>query len=359
MRILRTYYWLRNANGVVTVRIGLLTGGGDSSAINAAIRAVVRKSISEGFEVVGIKNGWRGLTRDDVEPLYMDSVSGIIQRGGTILGTSRTNPFKLENGLQNVMGTIGKHGIDCLIVVGGDDTNGVAHRLAEYDVKCVGVPQTIDNDLPGTDYCIGFDTAVSVVCDALDKLHTTASSHHRIMILEVMGRDAGWIALIGGIAGGADTILIPEVPFTLEEIEERIERRRQLNKDFSIIIVAEGAKPAGVGEQFVKDQKEDQFGHARLGGIGGWLAQQLESRTGHETRVTNLGHLERGGTPTVFDRVLATRLGACAVDRVKEGKFDHMACIRNNEAVAVPYSEALEGVKGVDLELFELAKLLY
>ncbi|MDY6795523.1 MAG: ATP-dependent 6-phosphofructokinase [Actinomycetota bacterium] len=340
------------------MRIGLLTGGGDSSAINAAIRAVVRKAIYEGFDVIGIKNGWKGLVVDDVEPLYISSVSGVIQRGGTILGTSRTNPFKLDNGVENVVASLRKYSIDCLVVVGGDDTNGVAHRLAEHGVKCVGVPQTIDNDLPGTDYSIGFNTAVTVACDALDKLHTTASSHHRIMILEVMGRDAGWIALIGGIAGGADTILIPEVPFSLDDIEKRIEKRRGMNKDFSIIIVAEGARPKGVDEQFARDQKKDQFGHVRLGGVGDWLAVELERRTGYETRVTHLGHLERGGIPTVFDRVLATRLGAYAVDMVKDGKFDHMACMRNEEVVAVPYEEALRGIKKVDLKLFKLAQLL-
>lgn len=341
------------------MRIALLTGGGDSSAINAAIRAVVRVSIAEGFEVIGIKRGWRGLIYDEVEPLFMGSVSGIIQRGGTILGTSRTNPFKTESGVENIMVNLRKHGIDAVIAIGGEDTNGVAHRLAEYGVKCVGVPQTIDNDLPGTDYSIGFDTAVAVACDALDKLHTTAFSHHRIMVLEVMGRDAGWIALIAGIAGGADTILVPEVPFTMEEVLERIERRHRMNKDFSIIVASEGAKPAGREEQFVQDQKKDPFGHVRLGGIGDWLAAEIEDTTGYETRVTHLGHLQRGGIPTVSDRVLATRLGALAVYMVKEGVFDHMACMRAGEFKAVPYSEALKGTKQVDLDLYELAKLFF
>ncbi|NPV59321.1 MAG: 6-phosphofructokinase [Actinobacteria bacterium] len=341
------------------MRIALLTGGGDSSAINAAIRAVVRKAIADGHEVIGIKRGWRGLVYDEVEPLFMGSVSGIIQRGGTILGTSRTNPFKIENGLENIMVNLRKHGIDAVIAIGGEDTNGVAHRLAEHGVKCVGVPQTIDNDLPGTDYSIGFDTAVAVATDALDKLHTTAFSHHRIMILEVMGRDAGWIALISGIAGGADSILIPEVPFTLDEVVERIEKRRRMNKHFSIIVVSEGARPKGVEEQFVMDQKKDPFGHVRLGGIGNWLADEIERVTGHETRVTHLGHLQRGGTPTVFDRVLATRLGAFAVQMVEEGTFDHMACMCANQVKAVPYSEALAGTKQVDLELYELAQLFF
>lgn len=341
------------------MRIALLTGGGDSSAVNAAIRAVVRKVLVEKFEVIGIKRGWRGLVVDEVEPLYAGSVSGIIQRGGTILGTSRTNPFKTEDGLENVITNLRKHGIDAIIAIGGEDTNGVAHRLAEHGVRCVGVPQTIDNDLPGTDYAIGFDTAVSVACDALDKLHTTAAAHHRVMILEVMGRDAGWIALIAGLAGGADNILIPEVPFTVEEVTDRIEKRRSKNKDFSIIIVSEGALPAGQEKQFTRDQKTDPFGHVRLGGVGNWLAEQLEERTGYETRVTHLGHLQRGGTPTVFDRVLATRLGAFAVEMVKQGEFDHMACLRDNRTVAVPMEQALAGTKQVDLELFELAKTFY
>lgn len=341
------------------MRIGLLTGGGDSAAINAAIRAVVRKALAEEYEVIGIKSGWRGLVRDEVEPLFMGSVSGIVQRGGTILGTSRTNVFNLENGLENVMVNLKKHGIEAIIAIGGEDTNGIAHRLSEYGIKCVGVPQTIDNDLPGTDYSIGFDTAVQVACDALDKLHTTASSHHRIMILEVMGRDAGWIALVAGMAGGADNILIPEIPFTTEDVIARIEKRKRMNKDFSIIVVAEGARPAGMSEQFAETQKKDPFGHVRLGGVGDWLAVEIEKTTGYETRLTHLGHLQRGGTPTVFDRVLATRLGAFAVDMVKEGKFDHMACMAHNEVIAVPYNEALNGTKTVDLKLYELANLFY
>jgi len=341
------------------MRIALLTGGGDSSAINAAIRAVVRRALADGHEVIGIKRGWRGLIYDEVEPLFMGSVSGIIQHGGTILGTSRTNPFKTDNGLENIVVNLKKHGIDAIIAIGGEDTNGVAHRLADYGIKCVGVPQTIDNDLPGTDYSIGFDTAVSVATDALDKLHTTAFSHHRIMILEVMGRDAGWIALISGIAGGADTILIPEVPFTVDEVVERIEKRHGMNKHFSIIVVSEGAKPAGAAEQFVQDQKKDPFGHVRLGGVGEWLAEEIEARTGYETRVTHLGHLQRGGAPTVFDRVLATRLGVQAAEMVKQGRFDHMACMCSGEISSAPYSEVLAGTKQVDLDLYELAKLFY
>lgn len=341
------------------MRIGLLTGGGDGSAINAAIRSVVRVAIGEGFQVIGIKRGWRGLIYDEVEPLFLGSVSGILQRGGTILGTSRTNPFNIESGVDNILVNVRKHGIDAIIAIGGDDTNGVAHRLAELGLKCVGIPQTIDNDMPGTDYSIGFDSAVQVACDALDKLHTTAFSHHRIMVLEVMGRDAGWIALISGIAGGADTILIPEVPFTLDEVIGRIERRRRINKPFSIIVISEGAKPAGREEQFTQNQKKDPFGHVRLGGIGNWLADEIEEKTGYETRVTHLGHLQRGGTPTVFDRVLATRLGAYAVHMIKEGEFDSMVCMCANEVRSISYVDALIGVKHVDLSLFELAKLFF
>ena len=341
------------------MRIALVTGGGDSSAINAAIRAVVHKCHFEDYEVIGIKRGWRGLVLDEVEPLFLGSVAGILQRGGTILGTSRTNPFKMDHGVENVIVNLRKHGIDAVIAIGGEDTNGVAHLLADQGVKCVGVPQTIDNDLPGTDFSIGFDTAASVATDALDKLHTTAAAHHRVMVLEVMGRDSGWIALVAGLAGGADTILVPEVPFSIEEIEQRIEHRRKMNRDYSIIVISEGAKPAGIDAQLTRDQKKDQFGHVRLGGIGEWLAYELEHRTGYETRVTHLGHLQRGGTPTVADRVLATRLGAYSVDMVKSGVFDHMACIRENRITSVPYSEALAGKKTIDLDMFELAKLFY
>ncbi|PKQ28675.1 MAG: 6-phosphofructokinase [Candidatus Anoxymicrobium japonicum] len=341
------------------MRIALVTGGGDSSAINAAIRAVVHKCHAGGHECIGIKRGWRGLLRDEVEPLFIGSVAGILQNSGTILGTSRTNIFNIENGLENVMVNLRKHGIEAIIVIGGEDTNSIASRLGEHGVKCVGIPQTIDNDLPGTDYSIGFDTAAAVAMDALDKLHTTAASHHRVMILEVMGRDAGWIALIAGIAGGADTIIVPEFPCAIEKIEERIERRHKMNKEFSIIVISEGAKLLGMDEQFVQSQKKDEFGHVRLGGVGEWLAQEIENRTGDETRVTHLGHLQRGGVPTAFDRVLATRLGVFAVDMVVTGKFGQMACMRGNKIVAVPYEEALNGTKTIDVELFELAKSFY
>ncbi len=339
------------------MRIALVTGGGDSSAINAAIRAVVHKCGAEGYDVIGIKRGWRGLVVDEVEPLFVGSVGGILQHGGTILGTSRTNPFMMEHGVENVIVNLRKHRIDAVIAIGGEDTNGVAHRLAEQGVKCVGVPQTIDNDLAGTDFSIGFDTAATVAMDACDKLHTTAAAHHRVMVLEVMGRDSGWIALLGGVAGGADTILVPEVPFTIEEVEQRIEQRRNMMRDYSIIVISEGARPAGTQEQFVREQKKDSFGHVRLGGIGEWLAHELERRTGYETRVTHLGHLQRGGSPTMEDRILATRLGAYAVEMVKAGRFDRMACMSDNKVTSVPYETALAEKKTIDKELYELAKL--
>jgi ATP-dependent phosphofructokinase / diphosphate-dependent phosphofructokinase len=341
------------------LKIGLLTGGGDSAAINAAIRVVVKKASFDDIEVLGIMSGWRGLIIDETMPLDTQVVAGIVHRSGTVLNTSRTNPFKAEDGIAHIKENITKHELDSLIVIGGEDTNTAAHDLAEYDIKCVGVPQTIDNDLPGTDYAIGFDTAASVAMDALDKLHTTASSHHRIMVLEVMGRDAGWIALIGGVAGGADTILIPEIPFDIEDVEENISKRRESGKFFSLVVVAEGSVPKGADNQFSEEQEKDSFGHIRLGGVGTWLGKELEKRTGYETRVTHLGHLQRGGNPSVFDRVLATKLGVFAVEMTKEGMFDQMACMQGGKIVAVPYAEALDGTKTVDLDFYEIAKTLY
>lgn len=346
-------------NSEKSVRIALVTGGGDSSAINAAIRAVVHRCYTEKHEVIGIKRGWRGLVFDEVEPLFLGSVAGILQRSGTILGTSRTNPFEMELGVERVVVNLRKHGIDAVIAIGGEDTNWVAHRLAGHGVRCVGVPQTIDNDLSGTDYSIGFDTACSVAMDAIDKLHTTAAAHHRVMVLEVMGRDAGWIALMAGLAGGADNILVPEVPFSLDEVEDRIEAGRRTNKYYSIVVISEGAAPSGMDAQFSRDRKTDPFGHVRLGGVGQWLAGALEERTGYETRVTHLGHLQRGGTPTLFDRVLATRLGVRAVDMVAGGLFDRMACLTGGTIGDVSYEEALAGPKTIDLEIYELAKSLF
>lgn len=340
-------------------KIGVLSGGGDSPAINAAIRAVVRKSLALGYEVWGIKDGWRGLLEGNLEKLTLDSVSGIIFQGGTILGTSRTNPFKREDGPQKIEENVKRFQLDAIIAMGGDDTLGVAHKLNKMGIPAVGVPQTIDNDLCGTDYAIGFDSALSMVTDAIDKLHTTACSHHRVMVVEIMGRDAGWLALLAGLAGGADVILIPEVKFNYDDICRRIEERRQRGKQFSIIAVAEGAAPEEIGAQVTQKASVDAFGHVRLGGISSVIAEEIEKRTGYETRATILGHLQRGGTPTAYDRIMATRLGVKAVDLVHNGQFDRMACVKGNQIDSVPLEEAVAKVKPVDMELFETAKLFY
>jgi 6-phosphofructokinase 1 len=340
--------------------IGLLSGGGDSPAINAAIRAVVRKAYQHGHEILGIKNGWAGLLESQFKKLSLADVSGILPRGGTILGTSRTNPFKVEKGIERVLRNARAVGLEVLIAIGGDDTLGVAHRLnhLENPLKCVGIPQTIDNDLNGTEFAIGFQSAVEVATDALDKLHTTAESHHRIMILEVMGRDAGHVALAAGLAGGADIILVPEYPFDFEEIIERIKKRRQLGKTFSLIIVAEGARPVGV-EQIVITEKRDAFGHVRLGGVGEYLANEIEKRTGLETRSISLGHLQRGGVAAPFDRILATQFGIMAVELVEQGKFDRMVAYQCGEVTSIPLTEALTKIKPIDENLYKLAQLFY
>jgi len=340
-------------------KIGVLTGGGDSSAINAAIRAIKVKAVFYRYDVFGVCNGWDGLIKGKGFDLIKNGVSGTLCTGGTYLGTSRTNPYKIENGVEKVRENIKKFGIDALITIGGDDTNGVTSKLSQYDIKGVGIPQTIDNDIAFSDYSIGFDSAVEVVTDAIDRLHTTASSHHRIMVVEVMGRDAGWLALHGGLAGGADVILIPEVPFDYDEIIRVIEERKQKGKDFSIIVVAEGAKPKGVDKQITASKRVDSFGHVQLGGIGDFIAQEIEKRTGYETRITVLGHVQRGGKPTAFDRILATRLGAKAVDLVHEGDFGKMACFKDNKIIAVPIEDALKEQKPMDMDLYELSKLFY
>jgi 6-phosphofructokinase 1 len=342
------------------MRIGLLTGGGDSPAINAAIRAAVRRAIDYNYQVIGIKNGWAGLLENDTVVLKAKDVSGIIHLGGTILGTSRTNPFKSKDGVEKVRHSLRANEIECLIAIGGDDTLGTAHKLGNLNppVKAVGIPQTIDNDLQGTDYAIGFNSAVAIATDACDKLHSTAESHHRIMILEVMGRDAGHLALTAGLAGGADVILVPEEEFDLNWICERIKKRLELGKKFSIIIVAEGAKPKG-GKQVIRSAKQDSFGHMLLGGVGEYLATELEECTALETRVTILGHLQRGGAPSPFDRVLATRLGIKAVDMVKDSQWDQMACLKGNEISQVPLATAVSGTRLIDMELYQLSKIFY
>jgi len=352
-------------------RIGILTGGGDSAGINACIRAIVRRAHKEGIEVVGFRDGWRGPLEDDAVVLTLDSVSGILPQGGTILGTSRTNPFrkvqkdgqtvwepteKVERILQNLE----RRGIDALIPIGGDDTLGVAWRLHEhYGLRVVGIPQTIDNDVAGTDFCLGFHSALAVVTEALDRLHTTAQSHHRVFVVEVMGRDSGWIALLGGIAGGGDVILVPEEPFSVDDVVKGIQARLARGRTFSIIVVAEGARPVELGGKPVAQEgRVDAFGHVQLGGIGYWLAERLAER-GMECRVVVLGHLQRGGIATPFDRLLATRFGVAAVEFALQGKFGVMVGLRGHDIVAVPLREALpQSPKPVDSVFLELARAI-
>lgn len=342
------------------MRIGVLTGGGDAPGLNAAIRAVARRSFQLGWEVFGIKNGWLGLIEGDIAPLTPEDVSGILHVGGTILGTSRTNPLKREADLNRCLENIARQRLEALVAIGGDDTLSVAYEFHKRGVKVAGVPKTMDNDIPETDYTIGFDTAVTTVADALDKLHTTASAHHRAMVVEVMGRDAGWVAVVGGLAGGADFIAIPEVPCSIAEICAHLEERRKRGKNFSIIVVAEGAKFAEVKEPEDLGEK-DAFGHVRLDrrGIGATVAQEIERRSGVEARTVVLGHLQRGGSPTLFDRVLATRLGVAAVELLNEGKFGFLVAYKGNEVVPVPLERIAGKTKKVDLELYRLAQIFY
>lgn len=347
-------------NGAVVMKnIGVLTGGGDCPGLNAVIRAIVKKSIDYGWDVIGIRNGWRGLVDGDVEPLTDYSVSGILAKGGTILGTSRTNPFKKKENVQKLRDNIKKFGLDAIVAIGGEDTLGVAFKLHELGIPVVGVPKTIDNDLFGTDYTFGFDTAVSIVTEAIDRLHTTAESHRRVMVVEVMGRHAGWIATVAGIAGGADEILIPEEPFDIDEICTRLKRRYDRGKKFSIVVVSEGARPKDMDSFMVQSEKTDDFGHVKLGGIGNALGKEIEERMGMETRVTILGHIQRGGTPTGYDRVLATRYGVSAVELIKEGDYGKMAALRGNKIIPIELKEAVSELKTVDMELYEIAKIFF
>lgn len=343
------------------MRIGVLTGGGDVPGLNAAIRAVARRAFQYGYGVFAVKNGWAGLVEGDLEPLTLRSVSGILHVGGTILGTSRTNPCKSPADLADCIAHVREGGLDALVVIGGDDTLGVAQALWEAGVKIVGIPKTMDNDVPGTDYCIGFNTAITVVAEACDRLHTTASAHHRVIVVEVMGRHTGWVATVGGLAGGADFILVPERPCSLDLICEHVKRRwEEQGKSFSIIVASEGAEIYEVkGEEELGET--DEFGHVRLDrrDIGKSLARGIEERTGFESRAVVLGHIQRGGSPTVFDRVLATRFGVKAVDLIKEGRFGCMVALRGNEIVALPLAEVTGGVKEVDLELYDLAQVFY
>ncbi|MBS7632201.1 6-phosphofructokinase [Candidatus Bathyarchaeota archaeon] len=341
------------------MKVGVLSGGGDAPGINAVIRAVVRKGIQKyHYDILGIKDGWRGLLENEFVSLDLKAASGILPRGGSILGTSRTNPFKDKKSPQIALKNAKKAGIGAFVVIGGDDTLSVGHQFSKLGLKCVGVPKTIDNDLVGTDYTFGFMTAVAIATEALDRLHTTAETHHRVMILEVMGRYTGWIALMAGLAGGADAILVPERPFDVKAICASIKRRQERGRNFSIIVVAEGARPKG-GKEVVYSETVDEFGHIRLGGIGYYLGKEIERRLKMETRVVVLGHLQRGGSPTPFDRVLATRLGIAAIDLVHEKKFDHMVGIRGSKIIAVPLEKVIGKRKSVDPELYDIASVFF
>ena len=339
------------------MKIGLLTGGGDCPGLNAVIRAAVRKGVFHyQDEFVGFMEGWRGVLEDKTLPLDLSTVGGILPRGGTILRTSRTNPAKHEGGLQRCVDVLKKHGCDALIAIGGDDTLSVAQKLYQQQgANVVGVPKTIDNDLAGTDFTFGFDTAVNIATGAIDRVHTTAEAHNRVIVVEVMGRDAGWIALYSGIAGGADVILIPETPFDIEKVAELIRQRHARGRYFSIVVAAEGARFADGNVATDDSAGKDEFGHARLAGIGNAVAHEIEKRTGFETRSVVLGHIQRGGSPSAFDRVLATRYGLGAVDMVHRGEFGKMAALRGNKIVSVPLADAIAKNRTVDQETIDVA----
>jgi len=343
------------------MRLGLLTGGGDCPGLNAVIRAVVHRTVKgHGGSVVGYRHGWRGVLQSEVEDLDLKAVSGILPRGGTILGTSRTNPYKEEGGEARIRQELVGRGVDALIVVGGEDTLGVAAKLHQAGIPLVGVPKTIDNDVNGTDWTFGFDTALSIATEAIDRLHTTAESHDRVIVVEVMGRHAGWIALESGVAGGADMILIPEYPVAVDEVCDAVRRRHEKGKNFSIIVVAEGARllDQGVPVQ-VESDRADAFGHVRLGGIGVLLANRIEERTGYESRYTVLGHVQRGGSPTAFDRFLGSRFGVAAVELAHRKGFGRMVSARGTKIVDVPLGEAIGSLKTVDGEYYELARSFF
>jgi 6-phosphofructokinase 1 len=327
--------------------LGILTGGGDCPGLNAVIRAVVRRADASGWDVVAVREGWRGLVEPVFDDLGAQQVSGILPRGGTIIGTSRTNPFKLEGGVERVLQNFRDRELDALVVIGGEDTLGVAARLyAEHELPVVGVPKTIDNDLSGTDYTFGFDTAVSIATEAIDRLHTTAESHNRVMVVEVMGRHTGWIAVMSGIAGGADVILVPEIPVDFEEVAEGIRKRHARGKNFSIVVVSEGCELPGLSDA----EERDQFGHVTLSkrGVGEALGLEIEQRTGYETRVTVLGHVQRGGQPTSLDRMIGSAFGVHAVDLIAAGRYDRMVAWQNRQVVDVPLAEAVLGPTQVD-----------
>ena len=342
------------------MRIGVLTGGGDAPGLNAAIRAVARRAFQLGYQVSGVKNGWAGCLGEGlIDELKPADVRGILPQGGTILGTSRTNPLKEQNGIDRVIRALRHNGIDALVPIGGDDTLSVAARLHDAGFRTVGVPKTIDNDLSVTEFCIGFDTAVGVVTEALDRLHTTASAHHRVMVVEAMGRDAGWVALTGGLAGGADMIIIPEFEVPVSEVVAHLYRRRGEGKLFSIIVVAEGAHVPELDQEMGGEGEKDAFGHVRLAkrGIGDLLASRIEGETGFETRVTVLGHLQRGGTPSPVDRLWATRLGVAAVELIVEGKSGVIPIRRNGDIEVVPLTEVIKETRRVPKDLYDLSKV--
>jgi 6-phosphofructokinase 1 len=341
------------------MRVGVLTGGGDCPGLNAVIRGIIRKGVQEyGYDFIGYRDGWRGPLDGDTVRLDIPAVRGILPRGGTILGSSRTNPLKVEGGAPRVQENLAADGVDALIVIGGEDTLGVAARLSrDHGVRCVGVPKTIDNDLSATDYTFGFDTAVNIATEAIDRLHTTAESHMRVLVVEVMGRHAGWIALHSGLAGGANVILIPEQRFDLEQVCAWVESRFKI-RYAPIVVVAEGAMPVD-GDMVLKDGTLDSFGHVRLSGIGEWLAKQIEKRTGKEARTTVLGHVQRGGTPSAFDRWLATRFGLHAIEAVRDGDFGTMVALRGTDIVRVPIGDATAAIKTVDPGLYAEAGVFF
>jgi phosphofructokinase-like protein len=342
------------------MRIGVLTGGGDCPGLNAVIRAIVRKGIDQyGDQIIGFRDGWRGVLEGSLTELTLESIRGILPRGGTILGSSRTNPYKRDDGLERVRGTLSDFRIDGLVAIGGEDTLGVAARLQEEGVSVIGVPKTIDNDLGGTDVTFGFDTALAIATEAIDRLHTTAESHNRILVVEVMGRTAGWIALHSGIAGGADVILIPEIPFDIEEVCRLINRRHERGRYFSIVVAAEGAAPQEGTMSVSRVGSVDEFGHPRLGGIGYALEQEIEQRTGYETRATVLGHVQRGGTPTAFDRVLATRLGLAAIDAAHQGAWGMMTALKGTAIELVALADAVAEVRRVPAEEYARYGVLF
>jgi len=334
----------------------MLTGGGDCPGLNAVIRGAVRKGIlHHGDEFVGFMEGWRGVIENTTMPLNLETTSGILHRGGTILRSSRTNVKKIPGGFEKCLETIEKNKLDALIALGGDDTQSISLALNERGVKCVGVPKTIDNDLSGTDQCFGFDTAVSIATEAIDRLHSTAESHNRVLVVEVMGRDAGWIAITSGIAGGADVILVPELPIDLDEVCRLLKYRHDHGKKFSIVVVAEGAH-LPVGGQSTHDTSLDAFGHARLSGVAQALAEEIEKRTKYETRSVNLGHTQRGGTPTAYDRMLATRYGVAAIDLVHQGKFGRLVVLKGTQISDIPLADAIAKTRTVSEDLLEVMR---